>query len=85
MTLEGLQSKIDEIMEDDSENTEADMSCGPDLLSADDQLSSSRHGTLLDGDFDEAESAHSFQAALADFRGAQLQRAAEQSESLDIT
>lgn len=83
MTFEGLQRRCDEIMEEGTfEPTEAEQACGPDMLmtEADVYDGSQRHGSLLDGDFDEDESAQSFQAALSAFRGGQLAMEADRSE-----
>ena len=76
MTVEGLQRRCDEIMEEDFQPSQSDQACGSELLTTDDVY----RGTLLDGEFDEVEGANSFQDAVSAFRGDQLAMEADQSE-----
>ena len=76
MTVEGLQRRCDEIMEEDFQPSQSDQACGSELLTTDDEY----RGTLLEGEFDEVEGANSFQDAVSAFRGDQLAMEADQSE-----
>ena len=58
LSLEDFQKRCDELLEEDEPN-----------VAAAEQPAATAGGSLLDGTYDEAQNAHSFAAALAEWRG----------------